>query len=67
MRKIKFITMLSLFTAAFLSLITAMIFHAVEGDNSVCAVIFAASSAGLAFLGIVLLLINNRGDRYENK
>lgn len=68
MKKILLYISAGLLAVSFGLLVTAMIFHAVEGNESVLAVIFAAVCAGSAFLGLVIILIvMGKGDKIENK
>lgn len=54
-----------------LLLLAAMLFHAIEGDESVTAVVFAGASAGIGFLALIFLIIkgniNEKGENDENE
>ncbi|MCH5304024.1 MAG: hypothetical protein J1E41_04095 [Ruminococcus sp.] len=58
--KILFFISAALFIFAFLLLIVAMMFHAVEGNNSILAIAAAITSALSAFVGFVIVLLSGR-------
>lgn len=66
-RKILSILFAVLLVSAFALLITAMIFHAVEGNNSDAAVVLAIICAALSLTGLVILIIKGKGKGEKNE
>ncbi|MEE3333099.1 MAG: hypothetical protein VZR54_02350 [Ruminococcus sp.] len=57
-RKALYLVALTLFVLSFFSLVTAMILHAVLGDNQLFTVFFAAGAGFASFIGIIFACLS---------
>ena len=65
--KLLFLISIILFILAFILLIVSMIFHAVQGNESVLSTVLAVFSALFAFIGLALALISGKFKEKEVK